>query len=173
MIDCVAPEECRYALQKTKEAHNENDGTTKQRIDFAEESICGVDVNKENWNITIHTGGEEVFNGRIPGSYNSLKKVLDKYRGNSIKVAYEAGPFGFWLYDRLTEDGIEALVVRPSTIPVESGKKVKTDKRDTRKLAILLERDMLKRTYVLFEEEREHRDLLQNKINYDDKPVLV
>ena len=45
-------------------------------------------------------------------------------------VAYEAGPFGFWLLDRLMQDGIEAIVVPPSFIPVESGNKVKTDKRD-------------------------------------------
>jgi transposase len=123
----------------------------------------GIDVHKENWHITIRAEEEEVFNGRIPGNYASLRKVLDRYRGNSVKVAYEAGPFGFWLYDKLTEDGMETVVVPPSTIPVESGNKVKTDKRDSRKLAILLERNMLKRTYVLSEEEREHRDLLRTR----------
>jgi hypothetical protein len=41
MIDCAASEGYRYTLQKTKEAHNENHGTTKQRIDFGEEGICG------------------------------------------------------------------------------------------------------------------------------------
>ena len=122
---------------------------------FDKKVYVGIDVHKESWHVTIRTLGEEVFNGRIPGNYASLRKVLDRYRGNSVKVAYEAGPFGFWLYDKLTEDGIETLVVPPSTIPVESGNKVKTDKRDSRKLAILLERNMLKRTYVLSEEERE------------------
>ena len=123
----------------------------------------GIDVHMENWHITIRTLGEEVFNGRIPGNHISLKKVLDRYPGNSVKVAYEAGPFGFWLYDKLTDDGMETLVVPPSTIPIESGNKVKTDKRDSRKLAILLERNMLKRTYVLSVEEKEHRDLLRTR----------
>jgi len=136
----------------------QNNGLTLEKKVYV-----GIDVHKENWHVTIRTLGEEVFNGRIPGSYISFKKVLDRYRGNSVKVAYEAGPFGFWLYDRLTEDGVEALVVPPSTIPIESGNKVKTDKRDSRKLAILLERNMLKRTYVLSEEEREHRDLLRTR----------
>ena len=133
------------------------------RLVFEKKVYVGIDVHNENWHVTIRTLGEEVFNGRIPGSYIALKKVLERYRGNSVKVAYEAGPFGFWLYDRLTEDNMEALVVPPSTIPVESGNKVKTDKRDSRKLAILLERNMLKRTYVLSEEEREHRDLLRTR----------
>ena len=34
-----------------------------------------------------------------------------------MKVAYEAGPFGFWLSDKLTMDGLEVLVVPPSLIP--------------------------------------------------------
>jgi len=146
----------RRLTMKTMEQHD-------NRLAFEKKVYVGIDVHKENWHITIRTLGEEVFNGRIPGSYISFKKVLDRYRGNSVKVAYEAGPFGFWLYDRLTEENMEALVVPPSTIPVESGNKVKTDKRDSRKLAILLERNMLKRTYVLSEEEREHRDLLRTR----------
>ena len=64
---------------------------------------------------------------------------------------------------------METVVVLPSTIPVESGNKVKTDKRDSRKLAILLERNMLKRTYVLSEEEREHRDLLRTRRQIKNK----
>ena len=78
-------------------------------------------------------------------------------------MAYEAGPFGFWLLDRLVLDSIEAIVVPPSLIPIESGNKVKTDKRDSRKLATLLEKNMLKRVYVLTTEEREHRDLLRTR----------
>jgi len=92
-----------------------------------------------------------------------LKRVLERYRDVRIKVAYEAGPFGFWLLDRLVQDGIETIVVPPSLIPVESGNKVKTDKRDSRKLATLLEKNMLKRVYVLTREEREHRDLLRTR----------
>ena len=54
-----------------------------------------------------------------------------------IRVAYAAGPCGFGLHDRLQADGLEVLVVPPSLIPVESGNKVKTDRRDSRKLARL------------------------------------
>jgi transposase len=80
-----------------------------------------------------------------------------------MKVAYEAGPFGFWLSDKLTQDNIEVMVVPPSLIPVESGNRVKTDKRDSRKLAKLLESNMLKQVYVLTPVEREHRDLLRTR----------
>jgi len=35
-------------------------------------------------------------------------------------VAYEAGPCGFSLYDKLIADGIETIVVPPTLIPEES-----------------------------------------------------
>lgn len=123
----------------------------------------GIDVHKENWQVTVRTDGEEIFNGRIPGNYHSLQKILERFTGCQIKVAYEAGPFGFWLCDKLTEDGIETIVVPPSLIPIESGNRVKTDKRDSKKLARLLESNMLKRVYVLTEEERIHRELIRTR----------
>jgi transposase len=80
-----------------------------------------------------------------------------------MKVAYEAGHFGFWLSDKLVEDNIDARVVPPSLIPIESGNRVKTDTRNSRKLAKLLESNILKQVYVLTPEEREHRDLLTTR----------
>jgi transposase len=103
------------------------------------------------------------FFGGILSQYHTLRKLLDHFKDCRIKVAYEAGPCGFWSYDRLTEDGIETIVVPPSLIPIESGNKVKTDKRDSRKLAKLLENNMLKRVYVLKEEDRVDRELLRTR----------
>ena len=125
--------------------------------------FIGVDVHKESWHVTARTEGEEIFHGGIPGQYHAFRKLLDRFKDCKIKVAYEAGPCGFWFYDRLTEDRIETIVVPPSLIPIESGNKVKTDKRDSRKLAKLLENKMLKRVYVFTEEERMHRELLRTR----------
>jgi transposase len=127
------------------------------------EVFIGVDVHKESWHVAARAEGEEVFHGGIPSQYHALRKLMGHFKDCRIKVAYEAGPCGFWLYDRLTEDGIEAIVVPPSLIPIESGNKVKTDKRDSRKLAKLLESNMLKRVYVLKEEDRVDRELLRTR----------
>ncbi len=51
----------------------------------------------------------------------------------------------------------------PSWIPVDSGNKVKTDRRDSRKLARLLEGHLLKRMPVLTAEEQVHRELLRTR----------
>lgn len=126
------------------------------------EVFIGVDVHKESWHVTARTEGEEVFHGGIPSQYHALQRLFDHFKDCKVKVAYEAG-CGFWLYDKLTEDGIEAIVVPPSLIPIESGNKVKTDKRDSRKLAKLLEGNMLKRVYVLKEGDRVDRELLRTR----------
>ena len=127
------------------------------------EVYIGVDVHKESWHVTARTEGEEVFHGGIPSQYHALRRLLDRFKDRRIKVAYEAGPCGFWLHDNLSRDGIEVLVVPPSLIPIESGNKVKTDKRDSRKLAKLLESNLLKRVYVLTEEDRIDRELLRTR----------
>jgi transposase len=123
----------------------------------------GIDVHKEKWHITARVDGEEIFHGSMPSEYECLKKFLDRFKGCKIKVAYEAGPCGFGLYDKLSAEGIETIVVPPSLIPVESGNKVKTDKRDSRKLAKLLESNMLKKVYVLTEEDRANRELVRTR----------
>lgn len=131
--------------------------TKSQRV------YIGVDVHKESWFVTARAAEEEIFHGNLPSDYSAFRKLLDRFSGNEIKVAYEAGPCGFWLYDRLVAEGIETIVVPPSLIPIESGNRVKTDKRDSRKLAQLLEKNMLKKVFVLSEEERTHRELVRTR----------
>lgn len=42
---------------------------------------------------------------------------------------YEAGPNGFWLQRRLTELGLECVIVAPSRTP-KTATRIKTDRRD-------------------------------------------
>jgi transposase len=80
-----------------------------------------------------------------------------------IETVYEAGYFGFWLYDELIEYGAECIVTPPSLIPQEYGNKVKTDRRDSRKLAHFLAKGMLKRVWVPTEKERYHRQVIRRR----------
>jgi transposase len=66
---------------------------------------------------------------------------------------YEAGCFGFWLHDRLIEHGVDCMITPPSLIPQESGNRVKTDRKDSRKLAHLLAKGLLKRIFVPSKQE--------------------
>jgi transposase len=56
-----------------------------------------------------------------------------------VFTCYEAGPFGYSLHRKLEKMGITNYVVRPRDWD-EYGKKVKTDKRDAKELALHLDR---------------------------------
>ena len=137
----------------------------KNQINFNGKMVSiGVDMHKHSWRITALVDGDIVMAATLAGpNYDSFIKVLAQFKGNHVRIAYEAGPGGFDLYDRLTADGIECLVTPPSLIPTESGSKVKTDKKDSFKLAKLLESNMLKRVWVLSPQERAQRQLVRTR----------
>jgi len=123
----------------------------------------GIDVHKESWQVTALLEGVVITAVTIRPCYSVLQKLLARFKGAKIRIAYEAGPTGFSLHDDLTANGIECIVVPPSLLPVESGNRVKTDKRDSRKLAQYLENNLLKRVYVLSREERAHRQFVRTR----------
>ena len=55
-----------------------------------------------------------------------------------IHAVYEAGPTGYQLFRWLRELGCDAFMTLPSLVPVRKGERVKTDRRDSLKLAELL-----------------------------------
>jgi len=70
---------------------------------------------------------------------------------------------GFRLHDRLVAHGISCIVTPPSLVPQEYGNRVKTDRRDSRKLAHLLAKGLLKRVWVPSEEELYHRQVIRRR----------
>ena len=123
----------------------------------------GIDLHRVSWHLTMRTENDEVFSGAIPGSWETLKKLFQRYRNHQIHVVYEAGYFGFWLHDRIVAYGAECIVTPPSLIPQEYGNHVKTDRRDSRKLAYFLAKGLLKRVWVPTEEERYHRQVVRRR----------
>jgi transposase len=125
--------------------------------------FVGVDLHRFKWHVTVRTEDQELFSGTLPGHWEALRRLLDRYRGNSVRVVYEAGYFGFWLHDRLLVYGADCIVTPPSLLPQEYGNRVKTDRRDSRKLAYLLAKGMLRRVWVPTLEERYHRQVVRRR----------
>jgi transposase len=68
----------------------------------------------------------------------AVRPFIERLGGpEGLAVCYEAGPGGFDLLRVLTELGVACDVVAPSLIPVRAGDRVKTDRRDAKKLARL------------------------------------
>jgi len=126
-----------------------------------EKIFVGIDMHKRSWHITIRAKSIELFNGSIPGKWEVLRKLLHRYKTQNIYAVYEAGYFGFWLYDHLIQYGVNCLVTPPSLVPQEYGNRVKTDRRDSSKLAHLLAKGLLKSVWVPSAEERFHRQVIR------------
>lgn len=71
-------------------------------------------------------------------SGNLLGYVRGHLANKRVAFAYEAGPTGFGLYDDIAAAGYPCLVVTPSTVPTVKGKRVRTNRLDSRKLAYQL-----------------------------------
>jgi len=135
----------------------------KKELQSGDKVFVGIDMHKLKWHVTARTADFELFCGSIPGKWEALQRILDRYKGHQIYTVYEAGYFGFWLHDNLIEYGAECVVTPPSLIPQEYGNRVKTDRRDSRKLAHFLAKGMLKRVWVPTEKERYHRQVIRRR----------
>ena len=127
--------------------------------------FCGVDIHKEHWSICYFCDGEVVERLHIQGDFQRLKEHTETWYGssNSVQFVYEAGFSGFWLHRSLTESGYECIITPPSRIP-SSPDKVKTDKKDAKKLAQYLAGGLLKKIYVPPPSVEADRQLLRFRI---------
>ena len=135
----------------------------KKELQPGDKVFVGIDMHKLKWHVTARTADFELFSGSIPGTWKALQRILSRYIEHRINTVYEAGYFGFWLYDKLIEYGAECIVTPPSLIPQGYGNKVKTDRRDSRKLAHFLAKGLLKRVWVPTEKERYHRQVIRRR----------
>ena len=99
--------------------------------------FVGMDVHAETIAAAIAEPDGEVRSlGTIPNRMDSVRKLLKKLGPvEKLRVCYEAGPTGYVLYWQLAELGVQCEVIAPSLVPVKTGDRVKTDRRDAEKLA--------------------------------------
>ena len=108
-------------------------------------TYIGLDVHKNSIVVALaHADGSEALSYGHWGGSNlaverGLLKLLKKFgfEKADVSIVYEAGPSGFVLARRLLHLGYHCIIVGPSEVPGKAGDRVKTDKRDARKLARL------------------------------------
>jgi transposase len=127
-------------------------------------TFIGMDVHKNSIDIAIAQSGrrgEVLYYGKIDGTLAALDKVVRKLvsKGNRLHFVYEAGPCGYQIYRRLTDQGLDCAVVAPSRIPKPSGKQIKNDRRDALTLARLHRAGELTAVHVPLAEDEAMRDL--------------
>lgn len=125
--------------------------------------FIGVDVHVSSWHITLRTESELVGQASIGGSWEELKKVVSRWQPSQVVIVYEAGFSGFWLYDEVVAWGAQCVVVPPSRIPVESGNRIKTDRRDSAKLAHLAATGQVPMVWIPTLSQRYDREVLRER----------
>jgi transposase len=125
--------------------------------------FLGLDVHAETITIAIAEPDGEVRSlGTIPNREESIRKLVKKLSPpERLRVCYEAGPTGYVLYWQLTSLGVKCEVVAPTLVPVKPGDRVKTDRRDARKLAQSYRAGDLTPVWVPDEAHEALRDLVR------------
>ncbi|WP_445505876.1 IS110 family transposase, partial [Niallia sp. 03091] len=80
---------------------------------------------------------------------------------HTLRFCYEAGPTGYPLYRLLSTLGVHCEVIAPSLIPQKPGERIKTDRRDSIRLAQLYRAGELTSIYVPTTEDEALRDLVR------------
>lgn len=104
-------------------------------------SHVGMDVHKNEIVVAMVLRGEDAaIEWKLrnePGAVRRLAKKLKREAVGELICVYEAGPCGYTLQRQLSREGIKTQVIAPSLIPRKPGERIKTDRRDARKLASL------------------------------------
>ncbi len=95
----------------------------------------------------------------LPKVTKYLRKVQDRH--GQVRSCYEASSCGFGLQRALQARGISCEVIAPSSIPRRPGERVKTDRRDAKKLATLYAAGLLTIVCIPDEEQEAIRSLLR------------
>lgn len=130
-----------------------------RKYDYTGKTVyLGMDVHKKTYAVTAICDGQVVKRDTIKASPSVLIAYTEKYfLGANIESAYEAGFCGFHLHRSLEAAGIKNLVVDAAGIEVAVGDRVKTDKRDSLKLATHLSEGRLRGIHVPTPEREDKR----------------
>jgi transposase len=136
------------------------------RLDFTGQPIyVGMDVHKKSWSVSIHTSHFEHKTFVQPPEVEKLVHYLQRtFPGATYYSVYEAGFSGFWIHDRLQEQGINCMVVNPADVPTKDKERAgKADRVDCRKLARNLRSGAIRGIYVPARIKVEDRNLVRTR----------
>lgn len=119
----------------------------------------GMDVHARSIHLTALRADELLEERSLPNDPEVIERALSRWPG--ARCCYEAGPTGFGLYRYLRERGIQCEVIAPGLVPSAPGDRVKTDRRDSRKLARLHAAGLLEAIHVPPPELEALRDLVR------------
>jgi transposase len=128
-------------------------------------TYVGIDAHKKDLQVAMLVG-----HGRTPEAWTianepraiqRLLRKLERDAPGAVQCCYEAGPCGYALQRQLQRGRVTCQVIAPALIPRKAGDRVKTDRRDARKLAELLRAGLLTEVRPPTPAEEAARDLVR------------
>jgi transposase len=98
----------------------------------------------------------------VCNSAREIKRMVrrvGKQAPGAVEFCYEAGVCGFALQRRIEAAGATCRVIAPSLVPVKPGERIKTDRRDAKKLVGMFRAGLLTEVHPPSEREESARDL--------------
>ena len=107
-----------------------NDITCHVGLDTSKSKTVGYGVFKD--------GGEDIsFEvATVRSEIRRMVRRLSRKAGRPLSFCYEAGPCGYELQRWIRAEGAECVVVAPAFLPGKAGERIKTNRRDAKKLAM-------------------------------------
>ena len=119
----------------------------------------GIDVHKKSYSVSVMCERTLIKRDKLIACPEVLLEYLRKFNADCIKSAYEAGFCGFYLHRILIANDIENIVVNPASIETSAKDCVKTDKRDSLKIATQLADGRLTSVFIPSEKREDKRIL--------------
>lgn len=126
-------------------------------------TYVAMDTHKKQHRLALKFPGQErlielsVLNN-VREITKMVKKIIKQAPG-LVTFCYEAGVCGFTLKRRIEALGPRCIVIAPSLVPKKPGERVKTDRRDARKLLELFQANLLTEVQAPDEKQEADREL--------------
>jgi transposase len=122
-----------------------------------------VDAHKKDLFIAMLVGDSQTpVTWTVPNEPTAVRRLVRKLEREApgpVCVCYEAGPCGYALQRQITTSRVSCQVIAPALIPRKPGDRIKTNRRDARKLAELRRAGLLTEVRPPTPEEEAVRDL--------------
>jgi transposase len=126
-------------------------------------TYVGIDAHKKDLFIAMLVGSHGTpVTWQLANEPNAVRRLVRKLKREApgpVRACYEAGPCGYALQRQLTTPRVSCQVIAPALVPRKPGDRIKTNRRDARKLAELLRAGLLTEVRPPTPEEEAVRDL--------------
>ena len=126
-------------------------------------TYVAMDTHKKEHSVALHyPGNEQIVQFSVKNTARDIQKMVKKIKKQApaaVEFCYEAGVCGFSLKRRIEVLDCHCAVIAPSLIPIKPGDRVKTDRRDAKKLWAMFKAGLLTEVHAPDPEQEAAREL--------------